>query len=227
MNYRSLLLLIGLLTLAAGTLGSLQRTAQSRPSAGVVRIRPFQIEDEEYAVYSALINDNLKDEDEARKAEGTARKRDDDRVLIINANTSLWVGFMIDESKNFFDELKQSSTELQPETVNDLQVKSNGVSTLERKFSFKMKYALTSDEEIDSFFKEGVGGGWEAFHRKYPKSSGFLTFSRVGFNADKTQALVYKGFSCGGLCGGGGYTLLTKKKGVWVVGRSVGPTWVS
>jgi hypothetical protein len=148
-------------------------------------------------------------------------------VLIINDKPSVWVGFLEEESKNFFEELKRSSPELQPDTVNDLQVKSNDTSSLEPKFSIKIKYLLVKDEEIDALFKDTVMGGWAAFNKKYPKSSGILSLSRVGINADKTQALVYKGWSCGGLCGGGGYTLLTKKKGVWVVGPSIGPTWVS
>lgn len=222
MRHGLLILLIGLLTLATGTLASLHGSAPPQPSTAAKRAEPFQIEDEEYAVYSALINKDLKD------SEGQERRKDaGERVLIINESTSLWEGFVVDESKNFFEELKRSSQELQPETVNDLQVKSNDTSKLERKFSIKIKYLLVKDEEIDALFKDDVMGGWEAFHRKYPKSSGFLTLSRVGFNEDKTQALVYKGWSCGGLCGGGSYILLTKKKGVWVVGPGIGPTWVS
>ncbi|HEX8748752.1 MAG TPA: hypothetical protein VF717_16385 [Pyrinomonadaceae bacterium] len=182
---------------------------------------PLQIEDEEYAVYSALINEDLKESAGERQDPG-------ERVLIINDSPSLWQGFMLDKSKNFFDELKNSSPDLQPETVNDLQVKSqNATSRLEPKLSIKIKYILAKDEELDDLFKNNVMGGWEAFHKKYPKSSGFLVFSRVGFNSDKTQAVVYKGWSCGGLCGGGGYLLMTKKNGVWRVSRGIGSTWVS
>jgi hypothetical protein len=222
MSYRKLLLLVVLLTLATGALASLQPSALPQLSTVAAGSAPLQIEDEEYAVYSALINKDIKDSADAEK-----RGDASDRVLIINESPSLWDGSIADESKNFFEELKRSAPQLQPETVNDLQVKSNEASRLERKFSLKIKYLLVKDEEIDALFKDNVMGGWEAFHRKHPKSSGILTLSRVGFNADKTQALVYKGWSCGGLCGGGGYTLLTKKKGVWVVGPDIGPTWVS
>ncbi|HEY0322992.1 MAG TPA: hypothetical protein VGC66_18700 [Pyrinomonadaceae bacterium] len=224
MNYRLLLLLVGLLTLATATIAfaSLHHSAKSQPTLAAQSRPSLQIDDEEYAVYSALINDSLKDSDEDEK-----RKAPGDRLLIIEKHPSLWEGFVDDESKNFFEELKKNSSELEPETVNDLRVKSNEPSLLERKFAIDIKYALVGNEELEALFKEDVGGGWEAFHRKYPKSNGFLTLSRVGFNADKTQALVYKGWSCGGLCGGGAYILLRKKNGVWVVGQSVGPTWVS
>jgi hypothetical protein len=223
MSYRKLLLLlVVLLTLATGVPASLQPSALPRLSTVAAGSAPLQIEDEEYAVYSVLINQALKDGADAEK-----RVDASDRVLIINDSPSLWDGSIADESNNFFEELKRSAPQLQPETVNDLQVKSNGASRLEPKLSLKIKYLLVRDEEIDALFKDNVMGGWEAFHRKYPKSNGILTLSRVGFNADKTQALVYKGWSCGGLCGGGGYTLLAKKKGVWVVGPDIGPTWVS
>lgn len=223
MRYRLFLLLVGLLILTAGAdrWASLHLKSQSMTALAAANVLPLQIEEEEYAVYSALINDDLKESD------GDGKSRDkNDRVLIIDDRPSLWDGEIPGEQSQFFEELKKSAPELEPETINDLIVKSNVVTTLERKFNIKIKYALVSDEEIDALFKEGAGG-WEAFHKKFPKSNGILTLSRVGFNAEKTQALVYKGWSCGGLCGGGGYTLLTKKKGVWVVGRGVGPEWVS
>ena len=43
--------------------------------------------------------------------------------------------------------------------------------------------------------------------------------SAVGFNSDRTRALVYVGHNCGGLCGGGRYHLLVKKDGQWQVDR--------
>jgi hypothetical protein len=223
MRYR-LLLLITLLILAAAatiSLASLHHGAGPLRVASYAAIRPAQIDEEEYAVYSVLINSNLKT-DEQLKESGEPK----DRVLILEDKPMLWDGSVAGEEDKFFEDLQKTSTELQPETINDLRVKSKETAALERKLSLKINYQLVSDEEVAGFFKEG-GGGWEAFHKKYPKSSGIMSVSRVGFNAAKTQALVYTGWSCGGLCGGGGYTLLTKKKGVWVKKRDVGPTWVS
>jgi hypothetical protein len=223
MSYRLFLLLICLLTLTAGTMALASRTGKSQPASPSSIAASFQIDDEEYAVYSALINNDLGDRGSRSSSSSTA---DADRVLVIDARTSLWDISVGDESSNFFAELKKSSQELQPETANDLQVKSNEVTNLERKFDIKIKYVLVSDEEIEGFFKSGVDG-WKTFYQKYPNSNGFLTLSRVGFNADRTQALVYKGWHCGGLCGSGSYFLLRKKKGGWVVGPSIGPAWVS
>ncbi|HKS30416.1 MAG TPA: hypothetical protein VJS44_21500 [Pyrinomonadaceae bacterium] len=224
MRYRTPLLIICLLVLVTATLASFNVSVRPQPAMATASApaRPLEIEEEEYAVYSVMINDALKEGREQEKRKDAA-----ERVLIINDNPSLWQGFVADESKTFFEELKNSSPELEPETLNDLQIKGKETQRLERKFSLNIKYIIVKDEEIEALFKDNVMGGWEAFHRKYPKSSGILSLSRVGFNSDKTQAIVYKGWSCGGLCGGGGYILLKKKKGVWVVGPGIGPTWVS
>jgi hypothetical protein len=43
--------------------------------------------------------------------------------------------------------------------------------------------------------------------------------SAVGFNPDRTRALVYVGHRCGSLCGGGRYHLLVKAGGKWQIDR--------
>jgi hypothetical protein len=55
--------------------------------------------------------------------------------------------------------------------------------------------------------------------------------SAVGFNMERTRALVYVGHHCGNLCGGGTYHLMVKKNGKWEPDREFrgGPMclWVS
>ena len=57
-------------------------------------------------------------------------------------------------------------------------------------------------------------------------ASGLLSFSRVGFDHKKNQALVFisdmKGHSSGRQWGDGSYVLLIKKKGRWRVQGRVG-----
>jgi hypothetical protein len=159
------------------------------------------IENEEYAVYSALINENTSDENI-------------NRVLVIKDLPTVWVGSLDEEKNTFYDDLLKSSSLLLAETVDDLRAKNKEAHAFTRSFDIKRRYVL-------------VSGWWEEFYRRYPESRGFATFSRVGFNDDKTQALVYQAYSCGGLCGGGGYVLLVKVNGVWANKGTVGPVWVS
>jgi hypothetical protein len=58
-------------------------------------------------------------------------------------------------------------------------------------------------------------GGWTAFYQTYPDSGGHMMVSGVGFNPQKTRAIVYMGHSCGLLCGGGTYYFLENSSGRW------------
>jgi len=86
---------------------------------------------------------------------------------------------------------------------------------LQPKFEASVPYQLVTKASVDEIFaKKGVAG-WADFYAKYPDSGGVISMSAVGFNAEKTIAIVYMGHSCGGLCGGGSYHVLQKTGGKW------------
>ena len=66
--------------------------------------------------------------------------------------------------------------------------------------------------EIQSLPERGF---WNAFHLSHPLTFGVLGLSRVGFNSDRTEAIVDFGFSCGGLCGHSSVWKFTKIDGQW------------
>jgi hypothetical protein len=70
---------------------------------------------------------------------------------------------------------------------------------------------------------------WDEFYKQYPDSGGFVDLSAVGFNADKTVAIVSKGRWCGSLCGEGAYQVLQKIDGNWIPLKWSGElcSWVS
>jgi hypothetical protein len=84
---------------------------------------------------------------------------------------------------------------------------------LQRNLSVAIPYELITFKDLKSAIEQG---GWEGFYKKYPDSGGWIELSAVGFNAEKTVAVVYMGHSCGGLCGGGQFHVLQKKEGTWV-----------
>ncbi len=53
-----------------------------------------------------------------------------------------------------------------------------------------------------------------------------ISFSRIAFNRDKTEGLFAVSNSCGGLCGGGGALLATRKNGQWTFKGELGCYWV-
>jgi hypothetical protein len=219
MTKQKLLVLI-LLIAAVSTVIALQvkRKAFSQSetinASPPTRTRESGIEAEEYAVYAAVIKYNDRDDNP-------------DRIFVIEEQPSPWITPSDAEKSEFYDEMRKSSSALQAETVEDLRAKNKESFKFTRNFNISRQYALISDAEIESIFKGGVGDGWKRFNEKYPKSNGISTFSRVGFNADKTQALVYRGNRCEGLCGSGLYYLLSKKNGVWTITGNVGPSWIS
>ena len=84
---------------------------------------------------------------------------------------------------------------------------------LQQKFSLEIPYRTLTSAELKATVEQG---GWEGFYRQHPDSGGWIELSAVGFNADRTVAVVYMGHSCGMLCGGGGFHVLQKKAGKWI-----------
>lgn len=67
---------------------------------------------------------------------------------------------------------------------------------------------------------------WRKFMAKHANTPGIIIVSRIGFNRDRDQAVMYSGMSCGELCGQGEFTWLTKHNGVWTV-ESSNVVWIS
>jgi len=57
-------------------------------------------------------------------------------------------------------------------------------------------------------------------------AQGILTFSRVGFRADGTQALFYWSNRCEGLCDTGMYVVLEKRNDRWLIAKEI-EMWIS
>ena len=114
---------------------------------------------------------------------------------------------------------------LKAETIKNFHQNLGRCDRLQRKLSIPVQYVLVNRTELDQMFTS-VGRGWSQFYRKYPESSGILSFSYVGFDSEGQQALVGTSRGCGGLCGSGGLVLLTKVDGSWRVKKHV-VTWVS
>jgi len=55
------------------------------------------------------------------------------------------------------------------------------------------------------------------FEQLFPKASGIIAFSHVGFDPSLREAMVSTSFVCGGLCGSGSRYFLKKVRGRWQV----------
>ena len=101
---------------------------------------------------------------------------------------------------------------------------------LQEKFKLEIPYKLVKSETFISVIKPFTEKeDWKEFYKQYPDSGGFIDLSGVGFNADKSVAVVSKGRWCGSLCGEGVYYVLQKKDGKWLPLKWNGEfcSWVS
>jgi hypothetical protein len=84
---------------------------------------------------------------------------------------------------------------------------------LQPQISLDRPYAFLGARKFEALMRGA--GKWDDYYRHYPDSGGLIELSGVGFNSDKTVAVVYMGHSCGPLCGGGTFHVLEKIDGKW------------
>ena len=161
-----------------------------------VAAEPYDVA-EAYRVYSVLIPE----EQSYRFAKGTLIFQQE-TVSDQKASTACL-------SKEAADEFKEAIADF--DQVNSKQW------LLQRELEIDKPYELVSSGMIKALIQTEQGPNWNDFYNRYPDSGGYFIFSAVGFNKEKTLAIVYSGSGCGGLCGMGAFHLLEKQKGEWKV----------
>jgi hypothetical protein len=96
---------------------------------------------------------------------------------------------------------------------------------LRRSLHPSMDYQLVSSAQLEPIFCYHCGF-WPAYYKKFPGSQGLLTFSRIGFSVDGTQAFFYYSNRCEGLCGTGEYVIMERHDGHWAIQQEI-EMWVS
>jgi hypothetical protein len=123
------------------------------------------------------------------------------------------------------ESLRQKAPSLQQTTIDRFRKANRQQALLGRAFRFPVEYQIIDQAQLDPIFNR-KGDIWGSYYKQYPGSQGIGTLSRVGFNADGTQALFYISNRCGGLCGGGSYVVMEKRDGHWVIEKEI-EMWVS
>jgi hypothetical protein len=108
-----------------------------------------------------------------------------------------------------------------PDVRADFKQKDKSICSMEP-FPAGKSIRFISKNENETIFK----AGWKEFHRRYGKDASWLQFSRVGFNSDKTLALLHVSWGADAMAGGGTLYLFERKAGKWVIKSSV-DTWTT
>ncbi len=129
---------------------------------------------------------------------------------------------------SFIQYLKAEYPDLDTTVFYDPILASDSVYYLENRFNVaSKKVSLVSADEIQYIFSNSdINKGWEEFYRRYPDSPGTISFSRIGYNTNKTQAVVSMGNMYASLGGEGRMIFLTLIYNRWQIAKSV-PTWIS
>lgn len=136
------------------------------------------LEDEEYLVYSALIEEEY----------------DASSILILNHT---YIGSMVRDPD--YDDLKETFEDLEESAVEDYLDKNDEWYYLEKDFDLDDYQFISLNQQVSQ-------------NLYY-----VIRLSRVGFNSDGDQALVYAERTEASLAGAGYYFFLIKEDGVWKV----------
>ncbi len=168
---------------------------------------PADPDAEEYAVYRAVI--------EAMYLPGP-------KQVVIRERTSPDIGGDVGEA---LQRVAEKMARVQPATLESYRDRNGQRMPLADRFGLAVPVVLLGEQEMSAIF-QGTGGGWDEFYRRFPGAQGTMELSRVGFNTDMTQALVYVGNQSHYLAGAGFYVLLARENGVWTIQESV-MAWIS
>ena len=100
-------------------------------------------------------------------------------------------------------------------TMQDFREKNEEIYCLKSELTVEADYVIKSDNELG-----------EDSSDLFISSYVLVSFSRVGFNSDRDQALVYFEYYCGFLCGAGFYVYLVIEGDDWIIEDMV-RIWIS
>jgi len=155
-------------------------------------------DNEESAVYEALLKDSF--------------RGDFIEQYLIMDQTRVNQPKLLEQDMANLQEYKPLDKEL----MEDFLAVNQQPSPLEPILDIELQYQLITQEEIDELRPLDEESGWQLFDEKFPNAVGFIYLSRVGFNADLSQALVYFEQYHYDQPITGGYQVLNRQDGVWV-----------
>lgn len=192
--------LVGLFLISIG-FGSVSVSARAGQSSS-----DLAVSDEEYEIYSTVIKQKY--------------VQPNTKLLIIEERTFRY-DFDLENDEPWRE--KRKGVTIDRSASEDYEAK-NSLPSLLNKAMFKLpvKLNLITDLDLKAIFHGNWGElEWIGYYRRYPESTGFVMLSRIGFNTERTQGLLYIGSRCGPGCGEIHFLLLEKANGTWTTKKEL------
>jgi hypothetical protein len=110
------------------------------------------------------------------------------------------------------EKLFQSAPSLDKETLTNFLTTNITDPDSNLVFSLDKPHKFISPTELSSLI---IRDDWTNFSKKFPDTHVITSFSKIGFNRDANQALVYMEQYCGSKCGVGNLYFLVREKDEW------------
>lgn len=164
------------------------------------------VSDEEYEIYSSVIRQTY--------------IRPDTKMIVVEERTFRY-DFAVDDDEPWRD--KKKGLTIEQSAVDDYEARNNEKWLLNKEsFKLPVKISLITDLDLKAIFHGNWGElQWINYYRRFPDARGFTMLSRIGFNTERTQALLYIGSRCGPGCGDIHFLLLEKTNGVWATKKEL------
>jgi hypothetical protein len=115
---------------------------------------------------------------------------------------------------------------LRTDTIQDFLEKSCTVGRLSATFHTDFPATFVDRDSVEFGIVANQKNGLKDFRQTFPRASGIISLSRVGFDSSLHEAIVSSAFVCGMLCGERRRYILRKTRGKWVVVQSL-VVWIS
>lgn len=196
-----------LLSIALIAVSCEKNTKEERPDFPLEQ--PYQVDEEDYELYSLVINEKYSSE-----------------KIVIAQNSTAHVA--LNYRNSFYEEIKENNPNFDTTLVESLNA-LNDTSILfgENFISDSKQIIVISSEELSYIFNgQDANSGWDAFYQAYENSNGIIRFTRIAYNEDKTQAILEMGHSFASLGASGKIVYFEKQNGNWTIANTI-PTWIS
>ena len=168
-----------------------------------------QIDSEDYDLYSFILDETFSS-----------------GKIVISQETKDYI--RLTDDSDYLDYFRDKFSNFDTTLVENLNEVNDTTYLFEDQFhSDNNQLILVSPDELAHIFNDrDVNGNWQEFYQRYEDAAGYIEFTRIGYNDDKTQAILEAGHYYGSLGAEGSIIYLVKQGGSWVIKDRM-MTWVA